>query len=202
MDAGADDPARRRVARAWEALGVDLGLTPGVARVHAHLVVRAGPGSERDVRLAVGLSHRATSLALEECVARGLAERVPQAHRAGRRGPAGAAWNATRDPGRLAVLAMGGRARDGRAASQAIQRAVAAVREVAQGADSDPVVGASGTLLADLDALVRGIDRMTNLAARLAPGDLARAAPALDRVPDQTLLRALAALSSTGPRRP
>ena len=191
------------MVRAWEALGVDLGLAPGVSRVHAHLVARLGPGSERDVRLAVGLSHRATSLALEECVARGLAERVPQARRAGRRGPAGAAWNATRDPGRLAVLAMGGRrARDGRAASQAIQRAIAAVREVAQEADSDPVVGASGTLLADLDALVRGIDRMTNLAARLSPGDLARAVPALDRVPDRTLLRALAALSSTGPRRP
>ena len=194
---GTDGSAWRRLAPAWETLDVDLGLAPAVARVHAHLVARLDACSEREVRLAVGLSHRATSLALEECVARGLAERVPGVRRAGRRGPPGAAWRAIPDPGRLAVLVIGRRrARAEHPAVEAVRRAIGTVREAALEAPADPAVAASGTLLADLEALVRAIDRLAGLAARMAPGELARTVPALDRVPDEMLLRALSALST------
>src|SRR4029079_15757805 len=58
---------------------------------------RQEPLTEREVREALGLSHRAASLALAEAEAWGLVERVAEPRRVGRRGPAGAAHLAVGD---------------------------------------------------------------------------------------------------------
>ena len=60
-------------------------------------MARQEPLTEREVREALGLSHRAASLALAEAESWGIVERVPEPRRVGRRGPAGAAYLAVGD---------------------------------------------------------------------------------------------------------
>src|ERR687893_791521 len=76
---------RLRLADAWGEMGAAWGVAPAIARVHAYLMARGEPLTEREVREALGLSHRAASLALAE------------PRRIGRRGPAGAAYQAVGD---------------------------------------------------------------------------------------------------------
>src|SRR5512134_1285387 len=88
---------RRRLADAWGEMGAAWGVAPAIARVHAYLMTRGEPLTEREVREALGLSHRAASLALAEAEAWGLVERVSEPRRVGRRGPAGTAYMAIGD---------------------------------------------------------------------------------------------------------
>src|SRR3954454_20489741 len=82
---------RLRLADAWGEMGAAWGVAPAIARVHAYLMARQEPLTEREVREALGLSHRAASLALAEATSWGLVERIAEPRRVGRRGPAGAA---------------------------------------------------------------------------------------------------------------
>src|SRR5919205_73309 len=88
---------RLRLADAWGEMGAAWGVAPAIARVHAYLMARMEPLTEREVREALGLSHRAASLALGEAEAWGIVERVPEPRRVGRRGPAGTAYLAVGD---------------------------------------------------------------------------------------------------------
>ncbi|HEY3523268.1 MAG TPA: hypothetical protein VGK63_06165, partial [Candidatus Limnocylindrales bacterium] len=88
---------RRQLADAWGAMGAAWGVAPAIARVHAYLMSSQRPLTEREVREALGLSHRAASLALQEAVEWGLVERVPEPRRVGKRGPAGTAFVAIAD---------------------------------------------------------------------------------------------------------
>src|SRR3954466_12282054 len=88
---------RLRLADAWGEMGAAWGVAPAIARVHAYLMSRQVPLTEREVREALDLSHRAASLALSEAEAWGLVERVAEPRRVGRRGPAGAAYQAVGD---------------------------------------------------------------------------------------------------------
>ncbi|TAL10201.1 MAG: hypothetical protein EPO00_04850, partial [Chloroflexota bacterium] len=98
-DAGspAAEAIRLRLADAWGAMGAAWGVAPAIARVHAYLMTRQAPLTEREVREALGLSHRAASLALADAEAWGLVEKIPEPRRVGRRGPAGAAYQAVGD---------------------------------------------------------------------------------------------------------
>src|SRR3712207_5441629 len=88
---------RLRLADAWGEMGAAWGVAPAIARVHAYLMARQVPLTEREVREALGLSHRAASLALAEAETWGIVERVPEPRRVGRRGPAGTAYLAVGD---------------------------------------------------------------------------------------------------------
>src|SRR3954454_18258291 len=88
---------RLRLADAWGEMGAAWGVAPAIARVHAYLMARAVPLTEREVREALGLSHRAASLALESALRWGVVEAVPEPRRIGRRGPAGVAYVAVGD---------------------------------------------------------------------------------------------------------
>src|SRR5215204_6139683 len=88
---------RLALADAWGDMGAAWGVAPAIARVHAYLMARQEPLTEREVREALNLSHRATSLALAEAEAWGLVERVAGPRRVGRRGPAGTAYAAVGD---------------------------------------------------------------------------------------------------------
>ena len=88
---------RLDLAEAWGEMGAAWGVTPAIARVQAYLMARQEPLTEREVREALGLSHRAASLALAEAESWGIVERVPEPRRVGRRGPAGAAYLAVGD---------------------------------------------------------------------------------------------------------
>src|SRR3954447_26767364 len=85
------------LAGAWGEMGAAWGVTPAIARVQAYLMARQEPLTEREVREALALSHRAASLALAEAEAWGIVERVTEPRRVGRRGPAGAAYRAIGD---------------------------------------------------------------------------------------------------------
>src|SRR5688572_33104204 len=88
---------RLDLADAWGEMGAAWGVTPAIARVQAYLMARQEPLTEREVREALGLSHRAASLALAEAESWGIVERVPEPRRVGRRGPAGTAYHAVGD---------------------------------------------------------------------------------------------------------
>src|ERR1043165_3432014 len=88
---------RLELAEAWGEMGAAWGVAPAIARVQAYLLTRQAPLTEREVREALGLSHRAASLALAEAESWGLIERVAEPRRVGRRGPAGAAYQAVGD---------------------------------------------------------------------------------------------------------
>src|SRR3954470_6260748 len=88
---------RLRFAEAWGEMSASWGVAPAIGRVHAYLMVRDEPLTEREIREALGLSHRAASLALTDAEVWGIVERVAEPRRVGRRGPAGTAYVAVGD---------------------------------------------------------------------------------------------------------
>jgi DNA-binding transcriptional regulator GbsR (MarR family) len=83
---------RRRFAQAWSQMGMAWGVPPSTAAVHGYLLVHGGPLTDAELRDALGLSHRAIRLAIEDCQRWGLIRKAPDVRRTGRRGPAGRAW--------------------------------------------------------------------------------------------------------------
>src|SRR5215216_2710976 len=88
---------RLQFADTWGGMSAAWGVAPAIGRVHAYLLISGVPLTEREVREALGLSHRAASLALTDAEAWGIVERVSEPRRVGRRGPAGTAYVAVGD---------------------------------------------------------------------------------------------------------
>jgi DNA-binding transcriptional regulator GbsR (MarR family) len=87
---------RRDFAAGWGKIGAAWGVTPSTAAVQGYLLLHGGPLTEAELREALGLSHRATLVALADCESWGLVEQTAP-RRSGRRGPAGRAWVAVGD---------------------------------------------------------------------------------------------------------
>src|SRR2546425_1279395 len=112
---------------------------PAIARVHGYLLSRQAPLTEREVREALGLSHRAASMALAESEAWGLVERVPEPRRVGRRGPAGVAYVAIGDHWRWFGRVVAQRKmREGDPVIQVLAEAVEEATKAAREYDDDP----------------------------------------------------------------
>jgi DNA-binding transcriptional regulator GbsR (MarR family) len=193
----AAETIRRRLASAWGEIGSSWGVPPATARVHGYLLAHRLPLSEREIRLALGLSHRATSLALAESASWGLIERVPEARRSGRRGPAGAAWVAVGDHWRwFGRVVEQRRMREGDPAVAAIARAAAEARDASMRAPDDPDLHDLSGWLDGFLGFVRLFDRAAALVARVPPADLERAVATLGVVPDEAALQMLRLLSA------
>jgi DNA-binding transcriptional regulator GbsR (MarR family) len=82
---------RRDFAAGWGRIGAAWGVAPSTATVQGYLLAHGGPLTELEVRVALGLSHRAVLLALADCADWGLIEQV-EPRRVGQRGPAAKAW--------------------------------------------------------------------------------------------------------------
>ena len=93
----AAEDLRRSFAAAWGSIGAAWGVAPSTATVQGYLLVSDSPLSEPEVRRALGMSHRAASLALAQCEEWGLIERAEAPRRSGQRGPAAAAWTVVGD---------------------------------------------------------------------------------------------------------
>jgi len=93
----AAEALRRSFAAAWGSIGAAWGVAPSTATVQGYLLVSDGPLSEPEVRRALGMSHRAASLALRQCEEWGLIERAEAPRRSGQRGPAAVAWTVVGD---------------------------------------------------------------------------------------------------------
>ncbi len=181
---------RIELAAAWGEMGAAWGVTPAIARVQAYLMARQEPLTEREVREALGLSHRAASLALAEAESWGIVERVQEPRRVGRRGPAGVAYLAVGDHwqwfGR--VIAE----RKVREGDPIIAVLEAKEREAAAAADADPgdeEVAALRDWLSAFLVFVRLFDRAVGLVPQLEPRELERSLSLLGRIPDATILR-------------
>ena len=181
---------RLELAEAWGEMGAAWGVTPAIARVQAYLMARQEPLTEREVREALGLSHRAASLALAEAEAWGIVERVPEPRRVGRRGPAGVAYLAVGDHFQWFGRVIAERkVREGDPIVAVLEQKA---KEAAAAAAADPEDNELATLrdwLASFVVFVRLFDRAVGLIPQLEPREMERSLQLLGRVPDATILR-------------
>src|SRR6188474_3593176 len=181
---------RLELADAWGAMGAAWGVTPAIARVQAYLMARQEPLTEREVREALGLSHRAASLALAEAETWGIVERVPEPRRVGRRGPAGTAYVAVGDHWQWFTSVIAERkVREGDPIVVVIERTTAQAVEAAKEHPNDLELLRLRDWLTAFAGFVRLFDRAVGLIPKLEPRELERGMRLLGEVSDETFLR-------------
>lgn len=181
---------RIRLADAWGKMGAAWGVAPAIARVQAYLLTRQAPLTEREVREALRLSHRAASLALAEAVSWGLIERVAEPRRVGRRGPAGVAYQAVGDHWRWFGRVVAERkTREGDPILGLLERAGGEAEAELLKHPDDPELLALHEWLRTFLVFVRLFDRAVGLVPRLQPRELERGLRLLGDIGDETVLR-------------
>jgi len=181
---------RLRFAEAWGEMSAAWGVAPAIGRVHAYLMVRDEPLTEREIREALGLSHRAASLALADAEEWGIVERVPEPRRVGRRGPAGTAFVAVGDHWQWFSSVIAERKiREGDPIVAVIGRTAEEAGRLAAEHPSDGDLAALHDWLISFNAFVRLFDRAVGLIPKLQPRELERGMRLLGEVSDETVLR-------------
>ena len=189
-DASPAEELRLQFAEAWGDMSASWGVAPAIGRVHAYLLVRGVPLTEREVREALGLSHRAASLALADAEAWGIVERVPEPRRVGRRGPAGTAFVAVGDHWQWFTSVIAGRKiREGDPIVAVIERTTAAAGVAAAADPSDQELAGLHEWLTAFAGFVRLFDRAVGLIPKLEPRELERGMRLLGEISDYTILR-------------
>jgi len=188
---------RRRLADAWGSMGTAWGVAPAIARVHAYLLARDEPLTEREVREALDLTHRAASIALAESVAWGLVERVPESRRVGRRGPAGAAYQAVGDHWRwFGLIVTERKRREADPVITVLEGALAEAVEAAARYPDDAELSQLRDWLAGFVEFVELFDRAISLVPLVEPTALEHGLALLHRLPDDTVVRLVELLGS------
>ena len=178
------------LAEAWGEMGAAWGVTPAIARVQAYLMARQEPLTEREVREALNLSHRAASLALAEAESWGIVERVPEPRRVGRRGPAGTAYLAVGDHWQWFGRVIAERkVREGDPIVAVLEQKEREAAAAVAARPDDAEVAALRDWLSAFLVFVRLFDRAVGLVPQLDPRELERALEMLGRIPDATILR-------------
>jgi DNA-binding transcriptional regulator GbsR (MarR family) len=181
---------RLDLAQAWGEMGAAWGVTPAIARVQAYLMARQEPLTEREVREALGLSHRAASLALAEAETWGIVERVPEPRRVGRRGPAGTAYLAVGDHWQWFGRVIAERKiREGDPIVAILDAKAAEAAAASAAHPDDQELARLHEWLASFVIFVRLFDRAVGIVPQLEPRELERSLQLLGRVPDATILR-------------
>lgn len=190
---------RLQVAEAWGTMGAAWGVPPAVARAHGYLLACRGSRTEREVREALGLSHRAATLALERTVELGLAERV-EGRRVGARGPVGAGYRVLEDD-----WAWFGRVIAERKASEA-DPVVAAIAALAEEARDAAAASAGDADLRDFaawlerfDGFLRAFDRAIGVVPALEPRELEALLTVAGALPDESIRRLVRLLGGLPP---
>lgn len=183
---------RRGFAEAWGEMGAAWGVPPSVARVHGYILAHTRPLTEREIREALGLSHRAASLALAECESWGLVERVPDPQRGGRRGPSAVAYAKVGDHWVwFQRIAEQRKLRETDPILPLIESAVREADKVAAGSPADRELAQLREWLTEFEGFVRLFDRAVALVARAETAELARGFAVLARLTDSSLDRLL-----------
>jgi DNA-binding transcriptional regulator GbsR (MarR family) len=196
-DSEAAEPIRLAFADAWGEMGAAWGVPPSVARVHGYFLANTSPLTEREVRQALGLSHRAASLALAECESWGLIERVADPRRVGRRGPSAVAYAKVGDHWVwFQRVAEARKQRESDPVIPLIEAALAQAEEAATGTPSDPEVTYLRDWLDDFLRFVRLFDRAVATVARADRTQIMGVFAVLARLSDETLDRLLRLLGS------
>lgn len=190
---------RRSFALAWGDIGAAWGVAPSTATVQGYLLVADGPLSEPEVRRALGLSHRAASLALAQCEEWGLIERAEAPRRSGQRGPAAAAWSMVGDHWEWFRRVAGARKeRETGPVLPVIARCADDARAAAQ-RSGDPELTVLGDRLAALLDFVRRFDRGVEVFVRGNARAIEGLFEALDLLDTATVDRLWALLDQLGP---
>jgi DNA-binding transcriptional regulator GbsR (MarR family) len=181
---------RLQFADAWGDMSASWGVAPAIGRVHAYLLVRGVPLTEREVREALGLSHRAASLALADAEAWGIVEKVPEPRRVGRRGPAGTAYVAVGDHWQWFTSVIAERkVREGDPIVDVIEKTTAQAVEAAKDDPNDLELLRLRDWLTAFAGFVRLFDRSVGLIPKLQPRELERGMRLLGEISDETVLR-------------
>ena len=158
--------------------------------------------TEREVREALGLSHRAASLALAEAESWGIVERVPEPRRVGRRGPAGTAYLAVGDHWQWFGRVIAERkVREGDPIVVVLERKASEAAAAAAAYPDHVELAELRDWLASFVAFVRLFDRAVGLVPQLEPRELERSLELLGRVPDSAILRLFDLLGQARRRR-
>ena len=175
---------RRSFARAWGEIGAAWGVAPSTATVQGYLLAHGGPLSEPEIRRALGLSHRAASLALAQCEEWGLVRRAQGARRSGQRGPAAAAWEVVGDHWEwFRRVAQARLERETDPVVPVIERCVTEARAAGEeGADLERRLG-------ELLHFVRTFDRGVEIAVQGSPRSVERMFAVLDQLDAKTVDR-------------
>ena len=183
-DEASVEEIRRSFARAWGEIGAAWGVAPSTATVQGYLLAHGGPLTEPEVRRALGLSHRAASLALAQCAEWGLIQRAPVARRSGQRGPAATAWEIVGDHWEWFRRVSAARLeRETDPVIPVIERCVAQARAAGDGgADLE-------RRLAGLLEFVRRFDRGVDMFVQGEPAAIARVFATLDRIDAGTVAK-------------
>jgi DNA-binding transcriptional regulator GbsR (MarR family) len=185
---------RREVAEEWGRVGAAWGVSPSTATVQGYLLLHGGPLTESELQAALGISHRATRVALAECEAWGIIERAEAPRRAGRRGPAGTAWVPVADHWEWFRRVAGARkARETDPVLPLLRRGLAQAEALAP---TDPEAAALATRVAGLVAFAARFDRALDAVVRADARALQTLFAVLDRLSERQLDRLLEGLAT------
>jgi len=188
---------RLRLADAWGEMGASCGIAPAIARVHAYLMSRGQALTEREVREALGLSHRAASMALDAAVEWGIVEAVAEPRRVGSRGPAGTAYVAVSDHFRWFSSVIAHRkALEGDPIVDVLERTLHEADDAARAVPDDLELAALRDWLVTFLSFVRLFDRAIGLVPAVDPTRLQHVLDLLARVSDDTVLRLVELLAT------
>ena len=174
---------RRTFARAWGEIGASWGVAPSTATVQGYLLAHGGPLTEPELRHALGISHRAASLALAQGEEWGLIERAEGPRRSGHRGPAAVAWTMIGDHWEwFRRVAQARRIRETAPVVPVIERCVA----LAAAEPADPELADLRERLAGLLEFVRSFDRGVAMVVSGPPSSIERLFATIDHLDDAT----------------
>ena len=170
-----------------------------MASVQGYLLLHGGPLTEPEVRRALGLSHRAASLALAECEVWGLIERAED-RRSGRRGPVAAAYTIVSDNWEwFRRTAKARKERETDPVLPVLERCLELADEAAGARPDDPELDALRRRVSDLLAFVRLFDRAVEAVVRSDSVTIGHIFDVLDRLEDQTVDRIAALVRQLSP---
>ena len=198
-NASAAENVRRSFASAWGAIGAAWGVAPSTAAVQGYLLVSDGPLTEPEVRRALGMSHRAASLALAQCEEWGLIERAEAPRRSGQRGPAAVAWSVVDDHWEwFRRVAVARKQRETDPVMPVIERCTEQAREAAELAAADDDLTRLGDRLASLLDFVRQFDRGVEFFVRGDARAIEKLFGTLDRLEPETVDRLWSLVAELG----
>ena len=188
VDAPTPEDVRVAFADTWGDMGPAWNVTPSVARVHGYLLVAGGELTERDVREALGLSHRAASLALGELEDWRLVERVDVTPKEPRPGPPAVAWRAAGDRWRwFQRVAEERRAREADPLQPRLETCLKLADEAVLAAPDDVEAQRLRDWIAEIQGLAALFDRALRALSRAETDGIAAGFAVLSRISDDSL---------------
>jgi DNA-binding transcriptional regulator GbsR (MarR family) len=182
------EDVRVAFADTWGDMGPAWNVTPSVARVHGYLLVSGTALTEREVREALGLSHRAASMALAELEEWRLVEQVDDPSPDTRPGPSASGWRVAGDRWRwFQRVAEERRAREADPLQPRLEVCLELADQAMEASPDDAEARRLRTWIAEIQGLATLFDRALRALSRAETDEIARGFSVLARISDETL---------------